>query len=29
MTNLRSYENFSMTNVPPVKLGSIKLEPFG
>jgi choloylglycine hydrolase len=29
MTNLRNYVNFSMTNVPPVKLGSIKLEPFG
>jgi Linear amide C-N hydrolases, choloylglycine hydrolase family len=29
MTNLRNYVNFSVTNVPPVKLGSIKLEPFG
>ncbi|PYJ17723.1 MAG: hypothetical protein DME96_05080, partial [Verrucomicrobia bacterium] len=29
MTNLRNYVNFSMTNVPPVKLGSIKLLPFG
>ncbi len=29
MTNLRNYVNFSMTNVPPVTLGSIKLQPFG
>ncbi|WP_036258332.1 linear amide C-N hydrolase [Methylocapsa aurea] len=29
MTNLRNYVNFSMTNVPPVKLGPITLEPFG
>ncbi len=29
MTNLRNYVNFSMTNVPPVTLGSIKLLPFG
>jgi len=29
MTNLRNYVNFSMSNVPPVKLGSVKLEPFG
>ncbi len=29
MTNLRNYVNFSMTNVPPVKLGSVTLKPFG
>jgi choloylglycine hydrolase len=29
MTNLRNYVNFSMTNVPPVKLGSVTLQPFG
>jgi len=29
MNNLRNYVNFSMTNVPPVQLGSIKLLPFG
>ncbi len=29
MTNLRNYVNFSMTNVPPVQLGSVKLLPFG
>ena len=29
MTNLRNYVNFSMTNVPPVKLGSVVLKPFG
>jgi len=29
MTNLRNYVNFSMTNVPPVKLGSVTLAPFG
>jgi choloylglycine hydrolase len=29
MTNLRNYVNFSMTNVPPVKLGPVKLQPFG
>jgi choloylglycine hydrolase len=29
MTNLRNYVNFSMTNAAPVKLGSVKLEPFG
>ena len=29
MTNLRNYVNFSMTNVPPVQLGPIKLLPFG
>ncbi len=26
MTNLRNYVNFSMTNVPPVKLGPITLQ---
>ena len=29
MTNLRNYLNFSMTNAPPVQLGSIKLLPTG
>jgi choloylglycine hydrolase len=29
MTNLRNYVNFSMSNVPPVKLGSVTLQPFG
>src|SRR5438128_3295458 len=29
MTNLRNYVNFSMTNVPPVKLGPVTLLPFG
>ncbi len=29
MTNLRNYVNFSLTNVPPVKLDSVTLEPFG
>lgn len=29
MTNLRNYVNFSMTNAPPVKLGSVTLEPTG
>ncbi len=29
MTNLRNYVNFSMTNVPPVTLGSVKLLPTG
>lgn len=29
MTNLRNYVNFSFANVPPVKLGSVTLEPFG
>jgi choloylglycine hydrolase len=29
MTNLRNYVNFSMTNVPPVTLGSVKLLPLG
>ena len=29
MTNLRNYVNFSMTNVPPVKLGPITLQPLG
>lgn len=29
MTNLRNYVNFSMTNVPPIKLGSVELKPFG
>ena len=29
MTNLRNYVNFSLTNVPPVQLGPIKLVPFG
>ena len=29
MTNLRNYVNFSMTNVPPIKLGSVTLQPFG
>ena len=28
-TNLRNYVNFSMTNAPPVKLGSVTLEPTG
>lgn len=28
-TNLRNYVNFSLTNVPPVKLGSVVLKPFG
>jgi choloylglycine hydrolase len=28
-TNLRNYVNFSFTNRPPVKLGSVVLEPFG
>ena len=29
MANLRNYVNFSMTNAPPVQLGSVKLVPFG
>ena len=29
MTNLRNYVNFSLMNVPPVQLGSVKLLPFG
>src|SRR5204863_2922288 len=29
MANLRNYVNFSMTNVAPVKLGSVTLQPFG
>jgi choloylglycine hydrolase len=29
MTNLRNYINFSMTNVPPIKLGPVVLKPFG
>jgi choloylglycine hydrolase len=29
MTNLRNYVNFSMTNVAPVKVGSVTLMPFG
>src|SRR6201999_1968042 len=29
ITNLRNYVNFSMTNVPAVKLGSMSLQPFG
>jgi choloylglycine hydrolase len=29
MTNLRNYVNFSMTNLPPVQLGSVTLPPFG
>ena len=29
MTNLRNYVNFSMTNVPPVKLGPVTLMPTG
>jgi len=29
MTNLRNYVNFSMTNVPPVTLDSVKLLPLG
>jgi choloylglycine hydrolase len=29
MNNLRNYVNFSMTNVAPVKLGSVTLQPFG
>jgi choloylglycine hydrolase len=29
MTNLRNYVNFSLTNVAPVTLGPVTLEPFG
>ena len=29
MTNLRNYLNFSLTNLPPVQLGPVKLTPFG
>lgn len=29
MTNLRSYVNFSHTNVPSIQLGSVKFSPFG
>lgn len=29
MTNLRNYVNFSMNNVPPVTLGTVKLLPTG
>ncbi len=28
-TNLRNYVNFSLDNHPPIKLGPVKLEPFG
>ncbi len=29
MTNLRNYVNFSLDSHPPIKLGAVKLEPFG
>lgn len=29
MTNLRNYVNLSVTNVPPVKVGSVTLQPLG
>ncbi len=29
MTNLRNYVNFSLANVPPVQVGSVKLTGFG
>ncbi len=29
MTNLRNYVNFSLTDLPPVKVGSVTLTPFG
>src|ERR1700730_14963211 len=29
MTNLRNYVNFSLTDLPPVQLGGVKLLPFG
>ena len=29
MANLRNYVNFSMTNVAPVKVGPVTLQPFG
>lgn len=29
MTNLRNYVNFSMSNVPPVKVGTVTLQPTG
>lgn len=29
MTNLRNYLNFSLVNVPPVQIGSVKLDGFG
>ena len=29
MTNLRNYVNFSLNNVPPVKLGAVTLQPLG
>ncbi len=29
MTNLRNYVNFSLTDLPPVQVGSVKLVPFG
>jgi choloylglycine hydrolase len=29
MTNLRNYVNFSLTDLPPVQLGSVTLLPFG
>jgi choloylglycine hydrolase len=29
MTNLRNYLNFSMTNAPPVQLGTVKILPTG
>ncbi len=29
MTNLRNYINFSLTNVPPVTVESVTLQPFG
>ena len=29
MTNLRNYVNFSLTDLPPVQVGNVKLVPFG
>jgi choloylglycine hydrolase len=29
MTNLRNYVNFSMSDLPPAQVGSVKLVPFG
>src|SRR5271169_5449930 len=29
MNNLRNYVNFSLTDLPPVQVGSVKLVPFG
>ncbi len=29
MNNLRNYVNFSLTDLPPVQVGSVKLMPFG